>query len=238
LDRSGAEHPDERNSKMRTPFTIAEFLDVFRQYNTAVWPAQWILALLAVVIVALAMRGRPRDHRWVSGILAVLWGWMALAYQLAFFTTLSRVGVLFAGAFVVQGLMLAWLALRTHPVVYRPGSDAAGLIGAALIVYALAVYPALGYALGHRYPAAPTFGVPCPTTIFTLGLFVWSRGTIPWGLLIVPIVWAVVGVSAAFNLGMREDLGLVVAAIIALVSFVVARRRGLKTRAGYLAPQT
>ena len=28
---------------MRLPFTIDQFLDVFRRYNLAVWQAQWVL---------------------------------------------------------------------------------------------------------------------------------------------------------------------------------------------------
>ena len=28
---------------MRLPFTIDQFLDVFRRYNLAVWPAQWVV---------------------------------------------------------------------------------------------------------------------------------------------------------------------------------------------------
>ncbi|WP_414541485.1 DUF6064 family protein [Nostoc sp. CCY0012] len=30
------------------------------------------------------------------------------------------------------------------------------------------MYPLIGYALGRIFPTSPTFGVPCPTTIFTV----------------------------------------------------------------------
>ena len=72
-------------------------------------------------------------------------------------------------------------------------------------------YPALGDALGHRYPAAPTFGLPCPTTIFTIGLLLWAAHRMPRAVLVIPIVWAVFGFQAAVFLGVREDLGLLVA---------------------------
>lgn len=39
-----------------------------------------------------------------------------------------------------------------------------GMTGSLLMLYAMMIYPALGYFLGHVYPKAPTFGVPCPTT--------------------------------------------------------------------------
>ena len=198
---------------MRLPFSMEQFLDVFRQYNAAVWPAQWILLGIAAVMIALALRNRPNGNRWVTGLLALLWLWMAVVYHLAFFTRLSRVGVVFGAAFVAQGLMLAWLVRRAAPIAYRPGSRTTAVVGAVLIGYALVVYPTLGHVFGHRYPAAPTFGVPCPTTIFTLGLMVWSNASMPRRLLVIPLAWALVATSAAVNLGMTEDFGLLVAAI-------------------------
>ena len=49
----------------------------------------------------------------------------------------------------------------------RTGASALGVL---LVIYAFA-YPLLTIASGHRYPATPTFAVPCPTTILTIGLF-------------------------------------------------------------------
>src|SRR5262247_2951578 len=97
---------------MRLPFTIDQFLDVFRQYNRAVWPAQWMLVLLAGIAVALALRDRPRNSQWVSAILALLWLWTAVAYHLGFFTRVNRAAVGFAAAFAAQGVLFAMLARR------------------------------------------------------------------------------------------------------------------------------
>jgi hypothetical protein len=77
-------------------------------------------------------------------------------------------------------------------------------------------YPLLGYAAGHRYPATPTFGLPCPTTIFTLGLLLWADRPMPRWLLAVPIAWSALGASAALQLGVPEDLGLVAAGVTSL----------------------
>jgi hypothetical protein len=85
----------------------------------------------------------------------------------------------------------------------------------ALIVYALAVYPALGEAFGAGYPAAPTFGLPCPTTIFTIGVLLLAKTDVR-AILVVPILWAAVGSVAAFTLGVYQDLGLLVAGVVAL----------------------
>jgi hypothetical protein len=209
---------------MGLPFTTEEFLDVFVRYNDAVWPAPLVLMVLAIGAVAYSVRDWPRDGRRVSAILAALWLWMAIVYHAAFFTSLTRAAVLFALAFVVQGGLFAWLAVRPRTLSYHPRGNAAGVIGAVLVAYALIGYPVVGYLVGHRYPAAPTFGVPCPTTIFTFGLLFWSTGPFTRRLAVVPALWAIVATSAAVNLGMREDFGLLVAALCA-VPLIFAPRR-------------
>lgn len=209
---------------MRLPFTVDQFLDVFRRYNAAVWPAQVVLLALAAVALAYAMLGGARSARRVNAILALLWLWMAIAYHIAFLAAITRVAVVFAIAFAAQAALFAWFALGPRPLEYQPRVDAAGFAGAALVLYALVGYPALGVALAHRYPAAPTFGVPCPTTIFTFGLLLWCRGSVPWRVVVIPALWAVVGMSAAVNLGMTEDLGLPLAAVVTAGLMLAAMR--------------
>ena len=198
---------------MQLPFTIDQFLDVFRRYNLAVWPAQWVLVVMGLAAVVLALSERQRASQWVSVTLAAVWFWMAVVYHLAFFASINPAAMAFAVAFAVQGALFVWVALRAPAVTFRPRSNIAAVIGAVLIVYAIVVYPVVGYALGHRYPAAPTFGVPCPTTIFTLGLVVWAGRSLPRRLLVVPLAWSVVATSAAVSLGMTEDFGLLAAAM-------------------------
>ncbi len=220
---------------MSLPFTTEQFLEVFRRYNAAVWPAQWALAAIAVTAVVYALRGGLHTGRRVSVILALLWLWMATAYHLAFFATINGAAVLFALGFVAQAALFAWYALHARRLQFRPRLNAAGIAGAVFVLYALAGYPALGYALGHRYPAAPTFGVPCPTTVFTFGILLWCVGPVPWRLLAIPTLWAVVGTSAALSLGMVEDFALPVAALVA-VSVAAAERHRIRWHAAPTQP--
>jgi hypothetical protein len=54
------------------------------------------------------------------------------------------------------------------------------VLGVALIAYAVVIYNALGYVLGHSWPNLPVFGVaPCPTTIFTFGMLLLATGPLP-----------------------------------------------------------
>ena len=133
--------------------------------------------------------------------------------------------MLFGAAFILQAALFGWAGVRRR-LVFGPRPDAYGLVGGALIVYALLVYPLLNYLLGHRYPAAPTFGAPCPTTILTFGLLLWTQRCVPAWLLIIPGLWAVIGLSAAISLGVPQDTGLFVAGAVAIPMLIWRRRRG------------
>jgi hypothetical protein len=208
---------------MTLPFTQADFIDTIRRYNEMVWPAQWLLLGLALLAALRAVRATPRTNRGTATALALLWSWMAGAYHLAFFSSLSHAGYLFGALFLLQGGLFAWLAWRPGGLAARPTWNTAGAAGWAMVLYALAVYPVLSYLFGHRYPANPTFGLPCPTTIFTMGILTWAGHAAPWPVLVVPVAWSVIGTSAALQLGMREDLGLPAAAVL-MIALRLARR--------------
>lgn len=208
---------------MRLPFTLDEFLTVMREYNLGVWPLQVLLLALGLTAVGLAFRGGARAGRAAGGLLALLWLWMGIGYHLTRFVAINGAALLFGVAFVVQAALLAW-ASGTGRLVFAPHSGRRWP-GILLIVYAFLAYPALSLLFGHRYPAMPTFGLPCPTTIATLGLLLWARPPIPLGLYAVPLLWTVIATSAALELGMLEDLGLTGAAAVVIVSEVAHRRR-------------
>jgi hypothetical protein len=196
---------------MRLPFTADQFFEVFRSYNEAVWPAQWLFNVLAIVALTMAVMHYRRNSRGVPAILAVFWMWMGAVYHLAFFAEVNPAAYVFGALFLAQALLFAWLAWRAR-LTFAPRSDAAGIAGWLLILYALILYPAVGLLLGHAYPASPTFGLPCPTTLFTLGVLLWARPAVSWGVLVIPMLWTIVGSVAALQLGVWEDLGLAVAA--------------------------
>ena len=218
---------------MQLPFTTEQFLGVFRLYNLVVWPAQLLLYALALAAVALALRGGAHGGRIAAGVLAFLWLWSGVAYHLEFFAAISPAAYLFAALFVVEGVLLIRLGVVGHRrLTFAPRRDAHGVAGALLLLYALAGYPLLGYLLGHRWPATPTFGVPCPTTIFTLGLLLWAARPVPRALLAIPLLWAIVGSVAALRLGMTEDYGLTVAAVVvALLALAGQRPESTRRRA-------
>jgi hypothetical protein len=91
-----------------------------------------------------------------------------------------------------------------------------------LIGYAL-LYPFLTIVLGHRYPATPTFGVPCPTDILTIGALLTARMRVPVALAIVPVIWGVIGGSAAMLLTVPTDYVLLGAGVL-LATLLIRQR--------------
>ena len=70
------------------------------------------------------------------------------------------------------------------------------------------------------------FGVaPCPTTIFTFGILLWATKSVPAYLLVIPLLWSIVGMSAAVNLRVPQDYGLVVAGVLGTVLILIQNRR-------------
>lgn len=202
---------------MQLPFTIEQFYGLFREYNSAVWPAQVLLVALAVVAVAFVVV----PHRWsgasISAILAFLWGWLGIAYHLAFFTAINPAAYGFAGISVAGAVVFLWQGVFRRRLEFRVTPGARTVAGLILVLFALVLYPAWLHYSGHLYPAIPTFGLPCPTTIFTVGVLAFLVAPYPRSIFVVPVLWCFVGVQAAFLLGVPPDLGLGVAGMVGIV---------------------
>jgi hypothetical protein len=210
---------------MKTPFTIEQFLNVFKNYNETVFPMQVIFYLISAVTVYLAFKPTSRSNKIISGILSFFWLWMGVVYHLIFFTTINKAAYLFGSIFILQGILFLISGIFQNKLSFKFRPDIYGLSGISLIVFALIVYPVLGNAFGHSYPSSPTFGLPCPTTIFTFGLLLLSDKKCPVAVLIIPCVWSVLGFTAAFNFGIVEDIGLLISALLALPMLLIRNRK-------------
>jgi hypothetical protein len=197
---------------MTLPFTLEQFLGVFAAYNRSIWPIQVLLNALGILAILLCFRSNV-PSRSVSAILAVLWIWTGTVYHLLFFSSINPAAFLFGGLFIVQGALFFTIGVVKQRILFDFQRTLRGFIGVVLLLYGLLVYPILGYVLGHVYPYSPTFGAPCPTTIFTFGLLLWTTNRERWYLLVLPGLWSVVGFIAALKLGIQEDIGLLVAGI-------------------------
>jgi hypothetical protein len=209
------------------PFTLEQFLDVFGRYNLAIWPLQVVAYGLGGLALIAAWRPSDRSSRLVSAILAGFWLWTGLVYHGLFFSAINPAALLFGLLFVLEGGLLLGEGVFRPGLRFAPRRDLSGLVGAAFVVYALLVYPLLGLALGQSFPRMPVFGVtPCPVTIFTYGLLLWTKQRVARRLLAIPLLWSLLGMSAAISLGIGEDFGLAVAGMLG-TGLLVRRDRGV-----------
>lgn len=209
-----------RNIMSTIPFTTEQFLQVFEKYNQAIYPFQFVLIIVAISTVFLAASRKPFANKLISYLLGFLWLWTGIVYHLVFFTAISPPAYLFGILFIIQGLLFLYEGVVRNRLSFRSSQKSSGIFGAIFIAYSLVIYPFIGYILGRTFPATPTFGAPCPTVIFTFGLLLWTDKRFPLNLLIIPVLWSLVGTSAALSFGIKEDLGLFVAGMIGTIMII------------------
>jgi Family of unknown function (DUF6064) len=180
------------------PFTRDAFVRMFAAYNQAIWPLQIVGYALGIMAVALAIRQVRWSDRAISAILAAQWLWIGGVFFLGYQRVLdaSPVSTIATLGFLIEGVLWMWFGVARRDLTFMAWSSPRGIAGAVLIAYAALAYPILSYLDGHVFPAIPGFGlgtVPCPTTIFTFGLLLWTSRRVPRWLLVVPTVWALMG---------------------------------------------
>ena len=213
---------------MNLPFTVDQFLSVFEQYHLAVWPMPILLNLLALAAIYLAIRKTAASNRLIAAILGFFWLWIGLAYHFAFFTAINPAAYAFALLNVIQGMVFLYVGVVRQQLSFRFQANTLGITGAFLMLYSIVVYPLLGYALGRVYPTSPTFGLPCPTTIFTFGMLLWTDLRFPKSVLIIPFLWSLIVLCAALTLGVLEDTGLLIAGIVGLALLLLREKNAPK----------
>jgi hypothetical protein len=203
------------------PFSHDQFFDVFAAYNRALWPFAVLLWMLTVGVFVALLRGAPIG-RVPTVLLAVHWAWTAVAYHWAFFAAINPMAILFGAAFLLQAALLGLRAWR-RPLRYSCAVTPRHVTGGLMIVCSLA-YPLLAASLVGRYPHIPTFGVPCPTTLLTIG-FLLMATRLRLSLLAIPVSWTVIGGSAAVFFGVMPDWVLPLAGVTAVIYWVTALGR-------------
>ena len=206
---------------MSIPFTAEQFFEVFAAYNAAIWPVQIIAYVLGLIAVAMLCSNWSIGKQLVLSILAIMWLWNGLAYHLIFFSSINPAAKGFAAIFIVQATLLMASSINRGSLQLEVRRDLRSFLGLTVIFYALFVYELLGYLAGHGLMKGPLFGVtPCPTTIFTVGVLLLARGKAVVWLAIIPVIWSIVGLSAAVLFDVREDFALAVTATMLVIALV------------------
>jgi len=206
---------------MKTPFTLEDFLGVFSNYNQTVFPFQFIFYLLGVTIVILLLNPISRSSRIISFILSFFWIWMGLVYFFTFFSVISPAAYLFGTIFLLEGIFFLYYGVYHEKLSFKFHRERNGVTGLILVSFSLIGYPVLNYVFAHTYPASPTFGLPCPTTIFTLGILLQKDRKFPFHIYIIPLAWSLIGFTAVFKFGIIEDSALMISALLTLYLVII-----------------
>ncbi|CAN7548496.1 DUF6064 family protein [Mesorhizobium amorphae] len=209
------------------PFSKEQFLAVFATYNLSIWPAQIVAYVVGLGLVVLLLWPSTRSGRLIAAGLALMWLWTGVAYHGAFFSTINTAAFGFGGLFVTESALLAYFGVVRSDLRFAPPVDALGWLGATFVAYSAILYPLLGMWSGHAYPEMPMFGItPCPVALFSFGMLLLTTSRVSVWLLIVPLVWSLIGGSAAFALSIVQDWFLLFSGIIVVPLILLRDRRG------------
>lgn len=211
---------------MNLPFTIEQFLEVFKNYNLSIQPIQIITYVIGIIALTITIKKTSQSDRIISVILSFYWLWMGILYHIIYFSQINKLAYAFGVLFIIQGILFIIIGIFKDRISFHFKPNIYSLVGSIFILYAMLIYPIIGYIIGHGYPNSPVFGVaPCPTTIFTFGLLLWTDKRVAKYLLIIPLIWSFIGFFAALKLGILEDIGLLVASLIGTIMLFYRDRK-------------
>jgi len=197
-------------------FSARTYYRLFELYNAAVWPLQLVTLALGAAVLILMLRGGAWSGRVVAAILALLWLLVAWAYLLERYDTINWAARYFAVAFAAQAALLLWTGVIRGRLRFDANT---AKIGAAFVLYALAIHPLIAPLTGRPWVQAEIFGLaPDPTTIATLGMLLAVTRPL-WLLFVIPFLWCVL---TGLTLWAMESAEAPVAPIAAAIAAMMA----------------
>jgi hypothetical protein len=204
-------------------FNIEEFFLVLESYNLAIWPLQVFAYILITLALFFLFKPARYSMKIVLAILSFFWLFNGIVFSFIYWSPSHLFGYIFGVFCVIQGFLFLYSIKKSDLVLGSPDKTYA-LTGLLLIFYAIIGYQILGYFLGHVYPKFfPPGLVPCPTTVFTFGVFLIISKRIPMKYYLVPLILSLGGFLAAYN-GIYEDIGLIISGVLGTI--LIIKRAG------------
>jgi hypothetical protein len=187
-------------------FAPRTYWRLFELQNEALWPAQLLGTLLALVLVVGLWRRHGPTLRAGALCLALAWAWVAYGFFWQRYAPINWAANGFAWAFGLQALGL--LVLSFQHAVRATAATVHHRIGLGLLLWALLAHPLLPFAVGRPWMQAEIVGLaPDPTVIATLGLLLGIDArprALLWLLRAGVIAWLVVSAATLTTMGSAQ----------------------------------
>jgi hypothetical protein len=187
-------------------FAPRTYWRLFELQNEALWPAQLLGALLALVLVVGLWRRHGPTLRVGALGLALAWAWVAYGFFWQRYAPINWAAGGFAWAFGLQALGLLALSLQ-HPV-RTPAATVRHGVGMGLLLWALLAHPLLPLVFGRPWMQAEVIGLaPDPTVVATLGLLLGMDAgprALLWALRALAMAWLLVGAATLATMGSAQ----------------------------------
>lgn len=208
--------------------TLEGFLVVLERYNLSIWPLQIFAYIFGFLALLFTVKSTKYSNNIILAVLSFFWLWNGIVFCPIYWAPTYKYAYLFGALCIIQGSLFligvikSNMSIRFHPNLYS-------IIGILAVIYAMGGYYLLGYFMGHVYPKSFPFGlVPCPTTIFTFGLFLMTDKKFPRYYLIMPFIFSLTGSLAVYK-GIVEDIGLIIVGLLG-TALILLRDRNSKTQ--------
>ncbi len=213
---------------------VEDFFNTLQLYNETFLPITVLTYLLGIIIVYLSFKQPKQSSQMISCLLGFLWIWSAIVFFFIFFgpmdveflgLTMSGVWYLGGALYLIQGILFLVYGLVKSSLSFGITWDSYSVLGILMMIYAMIIYPAIGFLTGFDYPRYPVFGAPCPLNIFTIGLLATADKKVPPLIGVIPFIWAIVGIMPVLVLSVYADVGLILSGIVGLPLIMFHNRK-------------
>jgi hypothetical protein len=199
--------------------TVA-FWDHVAAYNVATWPVQ-VIMVAAAVYLTYCVFAKPgsRTDVWMKAFLAFCFAWNGIVFFLIFVRNPIS---MFTGVplfLVISVLLIVDIFAKKIHFKLPEGGWMRGLTFAWIALTAL--YPLLGWPLGHTWPRVLLPLFPCPLTVFAIALVAAAVPNADKKVLIALLPWALLGLPKCFGaLDCYEDCVLFASGVYGLIVLI------------------
>jgi hypothetical protein len=204
-------------------FSPRTYYRMFELYHTQVWPIHLVVLGSVAAMAVLLHREEEWRDRAITGLLAVWWVWVAIAFHLQRYATINWAASYFAALFAIEALLLLWYGVVRGRLHFRLSREPAVYMALGLLFVALVLEPITGRIAGRSWQQVEVFGLTSdPTAIATLAVLALSSARPHRVLLGIPVAWCAIGAATLWALGSGEAWVVLLAGLAGV--FLAVRR--------------